>query len=160
NQIRLPKMGLSMEEGRIVHWLVSVGEAVAKDTPIAEVETDKAVVELPMPQDGAIEQILVPEGEMVAVGQVIAQLRSEGSGAEPIQEQKKVAHSDPAPRRIAASPSARRRARELNVDWTTLQGTGPGGRIIHRDIEGAVKKVLAEPAVTVFAESLSAMRRT
>lgn len=154
--IRLPKMSLSMEEAIIVRWLVEAGRPIGKEEPIAEVETDKATVELPMPEDGVIDRFLVEAGDTVSVGQPIALLRGEAGqpaaimpaavpartaapsqsqavGAVAMREQKP-------PQRIAISPSARRRARELGVDIFAVHGSGPGGRIVHRDIERAAQQ--------------------
>jgi pyruvate dehydrogenase E2 component (dihydrolipoamide acetyltransferase) len=131
--IRLPKMSLSMEEGRIARWLVGKGQQVEKDQAIVEVETDKSVVELPVPENGVIENLLVQEGDVVLVGQPIAILQ-EGNGQQGTAESPQMPERV-APTRIAASPSARRRARELGVDLAKVQGSGPAGRIIHLDIE-------------------------
>jgi len=120
--IQLPKLSLTMENGRIVRWLAPLGQPIAKDEVIAEIESDKAVVEMVMPKDGIIESFCVNEGDLVDVGAPIAKLRGGG-------EQK------PTATRLASSPAARRLARERGVDIASLTGSGPGGRIVARDVE-------------------------
>ncbi|WP_127584736.1 dihydrolipoamide acetyltransferase family protein [Paenibacillus koleovorans] len=135
--ILLPKLSLTMDEGKIAHWIAPLGKWIAKDDVIAEIETDKAVVELPMPEDGVIERFLVEAGEEVLVGAPIAILLGKEnaplSAPPPKREESPTFH-------VAASPSARRRARELGVDYRTLTGSGPGSRIVHRDIEFAASQ--------------------
>ncbi len=138
--IRLPKMELSMEEGRIQKWLVEAGVYVKKGEIIAEIETDKAVVELEMPQDGAIQRFLAEEGELVPVGSAIAELNAkltEAAAGQPVPYKEQIETGDN--QRIAISPAARRRARELGMDYTKLTGTGPRGRIVSQDLENAAR---------------------
>jgi pyruvate dehydrogenase E2 component (dihydrolipoamide acetyltransferase) len=171
--IRLPKMELSMEEGRIQKWLVSVDIPIKKGEIIAEIETDKAVVELEMPQDGIIQSFLAKEGDLIPVGSAIAELKSASEGTalqttannSPVEVIPQVVFSE----RIAISPAARRRARELGVDYSKLKGTGPRGRIVFRDLETAVQAVEAAvqpeitsnvPTATAGGKPVSKMRRT
>ncbi|OCT15435.1 hypothetical protein A8709_15265 [Paenibacillus pectinilyticus] len=187
--IRLPKMELSMEEGRIQKWLVSEGTYVKKGEIIAEIETDKAMVELEMPKDGTIHRFLAQEDELVAVGAPIAELQ-EAAALAVVEPREAVKVSSPAAmvvepvtaavprdiRRIAISPAARRRARELGVDYTMLVGTGPHGRIVYQDLEraaalaavatatatkaGQVTQVAEVNSVELKGKPLSKMRRT
>ncbi|WP_345603640.1 dihydrolipoamide acetyltransferase family protein [Pseudonocardia adelaidensis] len=126
-EVRMPRLSESMAEGTIVRWLHGAGDEVDAGQEIAEIETDKAVVGLEAEAAGVLE-IVVPEGGSAAVGAVIARL----GGAPPGP-----------PTRPIASPLARRRARELGVDLHGLAGTGPHGRIVRDDVEGAARS--AEP---------------
>lgn len=143
NVVRLPKMGLSMEEGVILRFAAEPGMHCKKGDLLVEVETDKAVLEVEMPYDGVIEEHLVQTGDTVPVGAPLIKLIA-AAGAVPETRKQAIPipplaeSTEPDIRLIAISPSARRRARELNVDYSQLQGSGPGGRIIHLDIEEAV----------------------
>lgn len=171
NVVRLPKMGLNMEEGIVQRFLVKPGQLYRKGDLVAEIETDKAVLEVEMPQDGIIEELLVLEGDTVEVGAPLVKLRSEQEtmeasareAASPSERPEQIAEGVNATvavvaaspeaelplnqdrRIIAISPSARRRARELGIDYTTLQGTGPNGRILYLDVEEAVQRVTIVP---------------
>lgn len=183
-ELRMPKMGDGMEEGKILSWLKQEGENVKEGEAIAEVETDKANVEIPAEESGILSKIVVQVGQTVPVGAVIAQIgeatstTSQGNGAhapaanpavtEPLRPtpQEKIPGQEPvmsaeggqvareestpssetssetagAPtsgpeaERIKASPLARRMAQDLGIDLARLRGTGPGGRIVERDI--------------------------
>ena len=78
-QVKMPRMGQSMEEGTIVRWLVKVGDQVKRDQALAELETDKAVVSLESPVDGKVVEIQVPENKMVPVGETLASIE-DGKG--------------------------------------------------------------------------------
>ena len=155
-EFKLPDVGEGINEGEIVNWLVEEGDAVTEDKPVAEVETDKAIVEVPSPVDGTVREIIPDEGEMVKVGSVIITFDVEG---EPVEDQtegeaERAAESDAdsgadaggeAPDadaeevstgegRVFAAPSARRLARELGVDIAAVEGSGPSGRVTERDV--------------------------
>jgi pyruvate dehydrogenase E2 component (dihydrolipoamide acetyltransferase) len=157
--VRMPKAGQTMEEGTVVHWLKAEGDPVAKDEPIFEVETDKAVIEVEAPAAGVLLKIIAQEGETVAVQApaalvgpagadveaYAASLDHDASAAAPAPDtatQAAAAHS-PAPpptqptagERLFASPAARRRAAELGLDLATVGGSGKGGRIKAADVE-------------------------
>ena len=160
-EFRLPDVGEGVAEGELVTWLVAPGDSVAEDQPVAEVETDKALVEVPSSYDGTVEELFVEEGEMVPVGDVIISFRvdEEGGDGEATAESEAEAtppeaeagdaepdptESDPEPDaesepttpsgRTFAPPSARRLARELGVDIAAVDGSGPGGRIGESDV--------------------------
>ncbi len=156
--ILMPALSPTMEEGAIAKWLVKVGDTVKSGDVIAEIETDKATMEVEAVDEGVLDAILVPEGtENVKVNAPIARLaggdepRSAGvppaSEAEiaPAVEAKQDAGGTPALRsgapksdtRIAASPLARRLATLKGLDLSTIKGSGPHGRIIRRDVDGA-----------------------
>ncbi|MHA1230357.1 MAG: 2-oxo acid dehydrogenase subunit E2 [Candidatus Helarchaeota archaeon] len=152
----LPKLGWTMESGKIVEYLKKEGDPIKKREPIVMIETDKVTLEVESPIDGYLRKIVVPEGQTVPVGTLIAVLADtleepipedlEEISIPSIQTGKKeekveagsVLESEiktPAKGiRIFASPRARKLAREKNVDLSNIVGTGPNGRIIERDI--------------------------
>ena len=171
----MPRLSDSMEEGTIVRWLKRDGDPVAKGDPLAEVETDKATVTFDADADGTL-RILVEEGETVPIGGVIASIgdRTEPRPRSPAPAQ--AAPAKPAPAaagrssdasergngadRVRASPLARRMARESQIDLRALTGSGPGGRIVKADLEGARQPVApaaaargAKGAVTIVQPS-------
>ena len=148
----VPQLSISMEEAKVSRWLVEDGDAVAAGQLLVEVETDKATVEIEAPEAGLL-RIVAQEGAIVAVDGVLAELEptgpraaeavsKDGGRAAPTQEF--VNPVSPAPSAVVvaeprrpgpiASPAARRLARERGVELTSLQGSGPGGRIVARDI--------------------------
>jgi pyruvate dehydrogenase E2 component (dihydrolipoamide acetyltransferase) len=150
----------TMEEGRVVKWLKRDGDAVKTGETLAEVETDKAVMDLVARADGVLRQVAAAEGQTVAVGSVVAVIAAPGEavGAAPASAPKPA----PAPpgsgergavpsvsvpadaTRVKASPLARRIAKEVGVDLKLVTGTGPGGRVTKRDLEA--RAVVAQPA--------------
>ena len=156
-EIRMPKMGDGMEEGTITAWFKKEGDMVAKDEPIADVETDKANVEITTYETGILSKILVQVGETVPVGGVIALIGEgttttngaattvkpvtpTGNVSEPpvpirvAPTPKEDATGTGAAERVKASPLARRMAATLDIDLARVTGTGPAGRIVERDI--------------------------
>jgi pyruvate dehydrogenase E2 component (dihydrolipoamide acetyltransferase) len=170
-ELTMPQMGYDMQEGTIVRWLKPEGAEVYMGEPIAEIETDKAVVEFESYAEGLLQKILVAEGSTVPVGQAIAIIGTAGESiAEPTVMSETVplasspppvvaapsmnaaapATESPLPEEafgVRASPVARRLADERGLDLSQLQGTGPGGRITKDDVLGFE----AEPAVTAPA---------
>jgi len=160
-EFKLPDVGEGLTEAEIVSWLVEVGDTVSEDQPVAEVETDKAVVEVPAPVNGTVREIRAEEGEMVPVGEVIITFDVEGEPVEPMESDEPAesddtedeagvesavsavddADDEPAESgtatkggRTFAAPSARRLARELDVDIEAVEGSGPGGRVTEQDV--------------------------
>jgi pyruvate dehydrogenase E2 component (dihydrolipoamide acetyltransferase) len=185
-EFKLPDVGEGLTEAEIVEWLVEVGDTVSEDQPVAEVETDKAVVEVPSPVNGTVREIRAEPGEMVPVGEVIITFDVEGEEAEPAESAteereaesaaERVEETEPEPAaesgngsaakggRVFAAPSARRLARELGVDIAGVSGSGPGGRVSEADVRAAAKSAGAtesEPAPEPESESApeSAVRR-
>lgn len=152
-QFKFPDVGEGITEGEIVRWLVKEGDEVREDQTLAEVETDKAVVEMPSPYTGTVIKIHAGEKDIVKVGEVLVTIGRKGEtvGAEPEDartEEKPAAASGPSVvgvvteskeeiREILATPKVRRMALELGVDIKTLNGTGPQGRITEDDIMAA-----------------------
>lgn len=158
-EILMPALTPTMEEGTLARWHVRPGDSVEPGQVIAEIETDKSVLELEALEGGEIGELMVEEGaEGVAVDCVIATLLEPGavSSSEPVEQvAPSVAAGDtvsergsalatamPSPRgrqdRVPASPAARRLARERGIDITALKGTGPRGRIVVADIGAAL----------------------
>ncbi len=158
--INMPKLGFDMREGKLGEWVKKEGESVGQGETIAIIETDKASVEVPAFRGGVLHKILVPVGESVPIGTPIAVIGEPGEvvnlaalGIGPAEvppaagkaESRVEAPAAPAPApataptpeggRLAASPVALRMASELGIDLRQVTGTGPGGRIIKRDIE-------------------------
>tara|TARA_B100000519_G_scaffold183205_1_gene176619 strand:+ start:3563 stop:4849 length:1287 start_codon:yes stop_codon:yes gene_type:complete len=160
-ELRMPQMGYDMEEGTVVKWLVQEGETVKRNAPIAEIETDKAVVEFETETEGTILKILASEGSVIPVGQTIVVVGSEGEEftiTEPLQvtedsdtpvtENVEISNKIPempennvatdpeiTPSSIIASPIARKLAEDLGIPLSKIQGSGPNGRITKTDVE-------------------------
>lgn len=169
--IRMPRMSDTMEEGNIVAWLKKEGDRIESGQTLAEVETDKATMELDAFTDGVLLHIAVPKGP-VAIDGIIAVIGKEGEdwkAAIAAAEGGAAAASTPAPaaapthnipdtapaavapvpasdQRVKASPLARSIAKEIGVDLQTIQGSGDHGRIIKRDVEAAAQTTGTLPA--------------
>jgi pyruvate dehydrogenase E2 component (dihydrolipoamide acetyltransferase) len=155
----MPILGADMEAGTLVAWRKQPGDPVTRGDIIAEVETDKADIEVEVFLDGVIEKLLVEEGTMVPVGTPLAVIREEGAAVPPaapaalaVPEAPKPPAAPPA-RRAAApagaapvSPAARELARELGVDLAAVTGTGPEGRIQRKDVLAAAQAARKAPA--------------
>jgi pyruvate dehydrogenase E2 component (dihydrolipoamide acetyltransferase) len=146
-EFKLPDVGEGVAEGELVAWLVDVGEEIEEDQPLAEVETDKALVEIPSPFAGRVAELRAEEGEMVPVGEVIVTVEVEEDGAVEAVDEGGAAEAEPAETeepessggRTFAPPSARRLARELGVDVAAVPGSGPGGRVTEADVRAAAE---------------------
>lgn len=166
--ILMPALSPTMEEGVLAKWLVKVGDEIKSGDVIAEIETDKATMEVEAVDEGEVLEILVPEGTSgVKINTVIARISGDdASPAKPAPAAPQVAAAPAADAakpaaapqpvavaktdagdRIFASPLARRIAAQNNVDLKTIKGTGPNGRIIRVDVEG-VKGGAAAPATS------------
>ena len=174
----MPSLGADMEAGVLVGWLKQPGEAVHRGDIVAEVETDKGIIEVETFTNGTIEQVLVEPGQKVPVGTVLAKIREDGAAA-PAAPAKAPPPRPAAPvpavtvppapaasrpetetARLPISPSARRLARELGVDPSTVQGTGHGGAITREDIQRAAEKQEPQaPPQTPAAEGAAAADR-
>jgi pyruvate dehydrogenase E2 component (dihydrolipoamide acetyltransferase) len=144
-EFKLPDIGEGMAEGEIVRWLVKEGDTLAQDQPMVEVMTDKATVEIATPRAGRVVERRFKEGERCPVGEVliVIELPDEPGDNDktPVMatSTKAPAHAAPpaAGDPVLATPATRRLAREMNVDLSTIKGTGPGGQITMADIRGA-----------------------
>ncbi|APZ50476.1 pyruvate dehydrogenase complex dihydrolipoamide acetyltransferase [Salipiger abyssi] len=164
--IVLPSLSAGMEDAVIARWLKAEGDAVAPGEALAEVETDKATMELEAEAAGTLGRILVPDGERADVNAVIAVLLEEGESADalaayapggatpavpeapkeaPVLSEKTVAATPPATDKVLASPLARRIAAQKGVDLAGLSGSGPRGRIVRVDVERAAEQAQTAP---------------
>lgn len=162
--VSMPKLGFDMAEGTLVRWVKLEGETVNKGDILAEIETDKATVEVESSFAGVVHKHLVEQGSVVPVGTPIAIIAAPGEQVEdipttqPAQEvpaQAQTPQTAPAAPvqpaatptapagPVKASPLARRMATEQGLDIHTLRGSGPGGRIVKRDVENALKSIPA-----------------
>jgi pyruvate dehydrogenase E2 component (dihydrolipoamide acetyltransferase) len=167
-EILVPDIG-DFKEVEVIEVLVKVGDKIAKEQSLITVESDKASMEIPAPEAGVVKAVKVKVGDKVSQGSMVLSLDPDGSGGEvaaPVVEgPKKIEPEKAAPRPAAvpmpkaepvpaepreatvalphASPSIRKFARELGVDLTRVQGSGPKGRILKEDVQGFVKGALA-----------------
>jgi pyruvate dehydrogenase E2 component (dihydrolipoamide acetyltransferase) len=142
--VTIPKATLTLEEAVILGWKKTVGSRVEKGEILFEMETDKVVVEVPAPASGYLLRIDITEG-LARIEQPVAWIGALGevpdamAGDRP-RAPESHAGNDSGPGAPAASPAARRRARELGVDLTGLSGAGSGGRVTERDVEAAAQR--------------------
>jgi len=155
----LPDLGEGLEDAEVLAWRVAVGDTVELNQTLVEVNTAKALVEIPAPWPGTVAALHAGEGDVVRVGQPLVSIEVQGEAAdeerpkrEPLLVGYGVAVEEDAPRRagggtprasreggapVAASPPVRRLAKQLGVDLGTVAGTGPGGRVTREDVESA-----------------------
>ncbi len=163
--IVMPRLSDSMEEGTVLAWLKKVGDEIAIGDEIVEIETDKANMAYESDVAGTLTEILAEEGATLAIGTPIARVGDSGEGSErPVED--RGAESAPAPAeageseplvtsgatpdagRIKASPVAKRMAKEQGLDLASIQGSGPGGRIVKSDVKKATKTEPAAPTAS------------
>jgi pyruvate/2-oxoglutarate dehydrogenase complex dihydrolipoamide acyltransferase (E2) component len=143
-EFKLPDLGEGLTEGEVARWLVTEGQEVAEDDPLVEIQTDKTTVEIPSPAAGKVARILVDEGKVVPVGTVLVVIGDGAAPAIPERQaetptlQQTVARPEERPGdRVRATPLVRKVAQELGVDLTTVEGSGPQGRITEEDVRRA-----------------------
>ncbi len=152
-EFRLPALGENIEDGDIVNVLVHEGEKIAANHPVFELETDKAVVEIPCPHSGKIAKIHVGKGDSVKVGQTLLTLEAEAAEEQPVAPAGVETPAGrppvaPAAGPLPAGPAARRLARELGVDLRQVAGGGRHGRITPEDVQrAAAGRPPGKPAV-------------
>lgn len=174
--VTMPRLSDTMEQGTVVKWHVKVGDKVASGQVIADIETDKATMEQAVFDEGVIAKLVCPEGKQVKVGDVIAVLAEDGesvsdaasattaaprgsvsasapaasgaTAAAPRAIVADVAATDITDERMRVSPLARRMASEMGVELSQVKGSGPGGRVVKRDVLlAAENRSAAVPAV-------------
>ncbi len=173
SEVVMPQMGADMTQGTLLRWLKQEGDAVIRGEVIAEIETDKANVEIEAFDGGVFRTALAHEGDVVQVGEVIAVIAAAGddiskyasaTGAAPAPSKADSAPPErpeseaapppqpsaptlPAPEhgRVRASPLAKKIARERGIDLGNVRGSGPGGRIVRKDVEAAAPAAAATP---------------
>src|SRR6266508_62906 len=126
----MPALGADMEAGRLIAWMKKPGDRIERGEIIAEIDTDKGLIEVECFATGVVEKLLINPGDKVPVGTVLASIREEIPSIKPPSPL-------PETERLKISPVARKMAAELGIDPATIRGTGPGGRITHEDIEQA-----------------------
>ncbi|MBO9308475.1 MAG: 2-oxo acid dehydrogenase subunit E2 [Chloroflexi bacterium] len=174
--VKMPMLGATMREGTFINWMKDVGQRVQAGEVIAEVEADKATIEIESPFSGVLVEKLVSAGDVVSVGMPLARIETTNGGTSPAASPAAVAESAPIaptakpepasalaaapgapaqldphlPDGVRASPLARRIARERGIDLRAVRGTGPGGRITKSDVErfapAAVRQVAEAPS--------------
>ena len=162
-EFRMPSLGADMEDGTLVEWRVKPGDSVKRGDMIAEVDTQKGLIEIEVFDEGTIDQLVIKEGEKVPVGTVLATINPAGEKVsmirEPIPVMEKTVITEKAKAdekkksikktlkegsteshpRIKISPLAKKIAEEKGVDFSTIKGSGPDGSIVKEDIELAVE---------------------
>ena len=161
--IIMPQLGESIAEGTVMKWLIPLGGAIEKDQSLLEVETEKVDLEVPSPASGVLNEILVKEGETVAVGTLLARIDS-APPAEVISRVGGVVvrpvDSDSAGEEHH-SPAVRQLAKEHGVDLAHLKGTGAGGRVTKKDVlEFVARKSASGKATAVKRGALHGRRRS
>lgn len=172
-EVLLPKLGQTVEESRIVEWLKAEGDPVERGDVLFTVETDKAVLDVEAPRKGFLRKIFAPAGEMLPVLSLVGLITR--TADEPIEaeaagtaasgaaasEAPKAAPSVPtvaepsttsAPGRVFSSPRARKAAADRGIDVASVNGTGPGGRVVERDV---LEHAAAAPKVTPVARHIA-----
>lgn len=167
-EIKIPELAESITEGTIAEWLVQKGDKIEKGDPVVELETDKVNVEVNSDHAGVLTEIISEEGDDVEVGDIIAKVdenaeagadsseletessqpKEEAPKEEPKQEEKQEASKEESDNKqdIIASPAARKRARELDVDLSTIRANDPFGRVRPEDVDAAAKGGTAKKA--------------
>ena len=176
--IKMPDLGSGTEEGTLLNWLKQVGDKINPNDVIAEVESDKATIEIPAGVSGTITQLIGQPGETLKVGAIIGYVGASGekpgaddasaaplpAAAEPTQQVNGTAapSSQPAPQAevdgdlpdgVRASPIARRLAAEKGIDIKQVKGTGPNGRIVREDVEKFTPSAAAPAAAPAPAST-------
>lgn len=155
--VKVPMLSESVSEGTLLEWKKKVGEAVARDEILIDIETDKVVLEVPSPQAGVLVEIVAQDGETVVADQVLARIDTAATAA---AEAPVAAPAEAAPaaapaaaQNNAAMPAAAKLAAETGVDVNALQGSGRDGRVLKEDVQNAAAKpaAAAVPAVALPA---------
>jgi len=164
-EIRVPTLGESVTEATIGKWFKKPGEAVAVDEPLVELETDKVTIEVPAPAAGVLSDIAARDGETVAVGALLGQIK-EGAGAAAAAKPPAAARA-PEPKAesgkpaapsgdMPLAPSVRKMAAETGVDPAKVDGSGKDGRVTKDDMMAAIERAAASP--TPVAQTATQMR--
>ena len=157
--VKVPMLSESVSEGTLLEWKKKVGEAVARDEILIDIETDKVVLEVPSPQAGVLVEIVAQDGETVVADQVLARIDTAATAAA-AAEAPAAAPAEAAPaatpaaaQNNAAMPAAAKLAAETGVDVNALQGSGRDGRVLKEDVQNAAAKpaAAAAPAVALPA---------
>ena len=148
--VKVPMLSESVSEGTLLEWKKKVGEAVARDEILIDIETDKVVLEVPSPQAGVLVEIIAQNGETVAAEQVLARIDTAATASASAEAPAAAPAPEAAPAAAqtnAAMPAAAKLAAETGVDVNALQGSGRDGRVLKEDVQNATAKPAAAPAV-------------
>src|SRR6185503_4026516 len=164
-EIRVPTLGESVTEATIGKWFKKPGDAGSVDEPLVELETDKVTIEVPAPAAGVLSDIAAKDGETVAVGALLGQIK-EGAGApaaaKPVAAAAAAAAKAPEPSKPAPKsdmpvpPSVRKMAAESGVDPAGVEGSGKHGQVLKGDMMAAIERAAAQP--TPVAQTAAQMR--
>lgn len=142
---KLPDLGEGITEGEVVKWRIKDGDEVQEHQVVLEVETDKAIVEVPSPKKGRVVKLNKAEGDTVKVGETLFIIESSETVVQTAEEKKpesgSVVGTLPTEEAVFATPKARVAAKETGVDLASLKGTGPGGIVTEKDVRGAEVRV-------------------
>ena len=147
--VKVPMLSESVSEGTLLEWKKKVGEAVARDEILIDIETDKVVLEVPSPQAGVLVEIIAQNGETVAAEQVLARIDTAAIASASAEAPAAAPAPEAAPAAAqtnAAMPAAAKLAAETGVDVNALQGSGRDGRVLKEDVQNAAAKPAAAPA--------------
>ena len=147
--VKVPMLSESVSEGTLLEWKKKVGEAVARDEILIDIETDKVVLEVPSPQAGVLVEIIAQNGETVAAEQVLARIDTAATASASAETPAAAPAPEAAPAAAqtnAAMPAAAKLAAETGVDVNALQGSGRDGRVLKEDVQNAAAKPAAAPA--------------
>ena len=147
--VKVPMLSESVSEGTLLEWKKKVGEAVARDEILIDIETDKVVLEVPSPQAGVLVEIIAQNGETVAAEQVLARIDTAATASASAEAPATAPAPEAAPAAAqtnAAMPAAAKLAAETGVDVNALQGSGRDGRVLKEDVQNAAAKPAAAPA--------------
>ena len=147
--VQVPMLSESVSEGTLLDWKKKVGEAVARDEILIDIETDKVVLEVPSPQAGVLVEIIAQNGETVAAEQVLARIDTAATATASVEAPAAAPAPEAAPAAAqtnAAMPAAAKLAAETGVDVNALQGSGRDGRVLKEDVQNAAAKPAAAPA--------------
>jgi len=164
-EVKVPQLSESVAEATLVSWHKNVGDAVARDENLIDIETDKVVLELPAPDSGVLVEVLKGNGDTVVSGELIARIdtAAQAAASAPAAPAVKV-ETQPAPAAAAKAaatpgPAARKALAEKGVDAAAVQGTGPGGRVTKADVLGptapAAKPAAPAPVPSAVAPALT-----
>lgn len=182
--VKMPMLGATMQEGTFVNWTKDIGQRVQAGEVIAEVEADKATIEIESPFSGVLVEKLVSAGDVVSVGMPLAHIETANGdavpAAQPVAVTESASHASEAPSKpaatapvataapadldpnlpdgVRASPLARRIARERGIDLHAVRGTGPNGRITKADVERFVPTAVPQAAETPSAPTKAPQR--
>jgi len=172
---KLPDLGEGITEGEIRKWLVKEGDSIEEHQTVLEIETDKAVVEVPSPKKGKILKMNKEEGDIAKVGEVLMTIAEEGEAIEETPKAEEAPAVEERPKSVSvvgvlpeeeegilATPAARALAKDLGVKLETIKGSGPGGSITKEDVTKASEKVKKAEEIYGITERipLKGLRRT